>query len=908
MRCGFRPGDSSRRRIESVISTAAIPATPLFAMSCGRRRLVLVTWSRALGEMGLRRQTLGLCPFRPTGVHMHQALARKWRPSRFDELVGQPAVVQALSNAFAQQRLHHAYLLTGTRGVGKTTLGRILARCFNCETGPTATPCGTCQSCVEIAAGRHVDLIEVDAASRTKVEDTRELLENAQYAPVSGRFKIYLIDEVHMLSEKSFNALLKTLEEPPEHVKFILATTDPQKLPITVISRCLQFALAPMAPAVIQSRLAEILAAESVSAESAALARIAEAAQGSMRDALSLTEQAIAFGGGRIDEAQVSEMLGFLPRDRITALLDAVFAGDAWTLLERLADLRRHGPDWARLLADAADLCYLLALAQAARIAGGGAAEDTTQTRKGWAGSSAALSALLPIRAEAVRDWLATRAATVDGAILQLCFQILIEGGRDLAFAPSEATGAEMTFLRALAFWPQSPIPSHQSDQPPSHGSSHPSSDPTSKPERTTVKASALQRADAAACPEGTSTEMVADSASRSAGNSADHRPGSSLNDPAGHSATRTAPHSLSGASAVMAEAQPSRRAPPDAVPLDRASDSTGKVPRSEAVSLTGSANPSSSQRETLAPTTSAPVRSDALREPVQASPRGLGAMSSEAESNRIGELHAETSAAAAPTFDAIETLQDRSATERGAGPKSSADKAAEIAARGNGVSAGVVSEVGVSGSRSRQNDTRTETMVVDPHDQQRGAATTSEVQSREETTDPADSVDIFDDDAFARLWPTWADSLSSGFLRQIAMNSTARWRRRDKELVLELSFAPVAEAIASAERLARLHDALSPTVALVCEGRPWRIVAAGHFSDADATPQAQSEARERRRRERIEKHVRLSPIVRSLVENQGFVMESLEVAEASIATDRAGRDHQVGHDLDARASRERSA
>lgn len=226
----------------------------------------------------------------------HQVLARKWRPGRFEDLVGQPHVVRALANALSGDRLHHAYLFAGTRGVGKTTIARILARCLNCETGVTPTPCGECRSCVEIAEGRHLDLIEVDAASRTRVDDTRELLDNVSYAPTAGRFKVYLIDEVHMLSEKSFNALLKTLEEPPDHVKFLLATTDPQKLPVTVLSRCLQFNLKPMPPALIAEHLTRILEAEGLQAEPGALLRLGEAAEGSMRDALSLTDQAIAYG------------------------------------------------------------------------------------------------------------------------------------------------------------------------------------------------------------------------------------------------------------------------------------------------------------------------------------------------------------------------------------------------------------------------------------------------------------------------------------------------------------------------------------------------------------------------------------------------------------------------------------
>ena len=254
----------------------------------------------------------------------HKVLARKWRPSNFTEMVGQQHVLQALVNALESGRLHHAYLFTGTRGVGKTTVARILAKCLNCDTGVTATPCGECGACAEIAEGRSVDLIEVDAASKTKVEDTRELLENVQYTPTHGRYKIYLIDEVHMLSNHSFNALLKTLEEPPPHAMFLLATTDPQKLPATVLSRCLQFNLKNMQPEQIVAHLEHILGAESVSADAEALALIARAAEGSMRDALSLADQAIAYGEGKLTGVQVAEMLGTVDRSKVLDLIAAL--------------------------------------------------------------------------------------------------------------------------------------------------------------------------------------------------------------------------------------------------------------------------------------------------------------------------------------------------------------------------------------------------------------------------------------------------------------------------------------------------------------------------------------------------------------------------------------------------------
>src|SRR5690554_2510941 len=269
----------------------------------------------------------------------YQVLARKWRPQSFLEMVGQEHVLKALVNALDQNRLHHAYLFTGTRGVGKTTVARIFAKCLNCESGVTSKPCGTCVACREIAEGRFVDLIEIDAASRTKVEDMRELLENVQYAPTRGRFKVYLIDEVHMLSTSSFNALLKTLEEPPSHVKFLLATTDPQKLPVTVLSRCLQFNLKAMPPEPIVRHLAKVLEAEGVDFEESALWLLGRAADGSMRDAMSLTDQAIAFGQGRVQQVDVAAMLGTLDQRYIVALIEALAEVDAARLLAEVAQL-----------------------------------------------------------------------------------------------------------------------------------------------------------------------------------------------------------------------------------------------------------------------------------------------------------------------------------------------------------------------------------------------------------------------------------------------------------------------------------------------------------------------------------------------------------------------------------------
>ncbi|EML7527422.1 DNA polymerase III subunit gamma/tau, partial [Pseudomonas aeruginosa] len=295
----------------------------------------------------------------------YQVLARKWRPRSFREMVGQTHVLKALINALDNQRLHHAYLFTGTRGVGKTTIARILAKCLNCETGVSSTPCGECSVCREIDEGRFVDLIEVDAASRTKVEDTRELLDNVQYSPTRGRYKVYLIDEVHMLSSHSFNALLKTLEEPPPHVKFLLATTDPQKLPVTILSRCLQFSLKNMPPERVVEHLTHVLGAENVPFEDDALWLLGRAADGSMRDAMSLTDQAIAFGEGKVLAADVRAMLGTLDHGQVYGVLQALLEGDARALLEAVRHLAEQGPDWGGVLAEILNVLHRVAIAQA---------------------------------------------------------------------------------------------------------------------------------------------------------------------------------------------------------------------------------------------------------------------------------------------------------------------------------------------------------------------------------------------------------------------------------------------------------------------------------------------------------------------------------------------------------------
>jgi DNA polymerase-3 subunit gamma/tau len=358
----------------------------------------------------------------------YQVLARKWRPRDFTELVGQEHVQRALVNALDNDRLHHAYLFTGTRGVGKTTIARILARSLNCETGVTSTPCGKCSACEEINSGRFVDLLEVDAASRTKVEDTRELLENVQYAPTRGRYKVYLIDEVHMLSGHSFNALLKTLEEPPPHVKFLLATTDPQKLPVTILSRCLQFNLKSLSLPQITGQLEKILQQESITAETGAVRQIAFAANGSMRDALSLLDQAIAFGGGGLVEAEVRSMLGTIDRDVVYRLLDALAGADAARVLAEIRTADEFAPDYAALLADMVSVLQRIALAQTVPDA----IDDTHGDRE----AVLALAGKLP--AEDV----------------QLYYQIGLIGRRDLPLSPEPRGGFEMVMLRMLAFRP----------------------------------------------------------------------------------------------------------------------------------------------------------------------------------------------------------------------------------------------------------------------------------------------------------------------------------------------------------------------------------------------------------------------------------------------------------------------
>jgi DNA polymerase-3 subunit gamma/tau len=358
----------------------------------------------------------------------YQVLARKWRPQNFQELVGQEHVQRALVNALNDDRLHHAYLFTGTRGVGKTTIARIFSKSLNCETGITSTPCGVCSTCTEIAEGRYIDLIEVDAASRTGVDDTRDLLENVQYAPTRGRYKVYLIDEVHMFSKSSFNALLKTLEEPPPHVKFLLATTDPQKLPVTILSRCLQFNLKRLPVSLIISHLQHILSEEKVEHNVTALQLIAEAADGSMRDALSLLDQALAFGGGSIQEQEVRDMLGSVSRDKVIRLLTAVLQRDAEKTMVVVAELAEMSPDFENVLAELLSLLHHMSLAK-----------------------------MVP---EALDEFVSARAQLlelseqVSAEDLQLFYQIALIGRRDLPLSPDARNGFEMLLLRMLSFRP----------------------------------------------------------------------------------------------------------------------------------------------------------------------------------------------------------------------------------------------------------------------------------------------------------------------------------------------------------------------------------------------------------------------------------------------------------------------
>ncbi len=364
----------------------------------------------------------------------YQVLARKWRPQTFADVVGQEHVLTALANGLSLGRIHHAYLFSGTRGVGKTSIARLLAKGLNCETGITATPCGVCDNCREIEQGRFVDLIEIDAASRTKVEDTRDLLDNVQYAPARGRFKVYLIDEVHMLSRHSFNALLKTLEEPPAHVKFLLATTDPQKLPVTILSRCLQFHLKALDVEQIRHQLEHILGEEQIAFEPRALQLLSRAADGSLRDALSLTDQAIASGEGQLTAASVSTMLGTLDDDQALSLIEALVAADGERVMAGVNEAAARGVEWEALLVEMQSLLHRIAMVQL---------------------SPSALGADMAAIELRMREL----ARTVPPTDVQLYYQTLLIGRKELPYAPDRRMGVEMTLLRALAFHPRMPLP-----------------------------------------------------------------------------------------------------------------------------------------------------------------------------------------------------------------------------------------------------------------------------------------------------------------------------------------------------------------------------------------------------------------------------------------------------------------
>ncbi|MBS0879781.1 DNA polymerase III subunit gamma/tau [Pantoea sp. JGM49] len=444
----------------------------------------------------------------------YQVLARKWRPQAFADVVGQEHVLTALANGLSLGRIHHAYLFSGTRGVGKTSIARLLAKGLNCETGITSTPCGQCDNCREIEQGRFVDLIEIDAASRTKVEDTRDLLDNVQYAPARGRFKVYLIDEVHMLSRHSFNALLKTLEEPPSHVKFLLATTDPQKLPVTILSRCLQFHLKALDVEQIQQQLVHILQQEQIAAEPRALHLLARAADGSMRDALSLTDQAIAMGQGSVTRETVAQMLGTLDDEQPLALIEALAEGQGEQVMALLNQAASRGVEWEALLVEMLRLLHRVAMVQLLPASLG--EDDVNQAHR-------------------LRDL----ARVLPPADVQLYYQTLLMGRKDLPLAPDRRLGVEMTLLRALAFHPQATI-----------------AEPVARPSLIPQAAPQASAASAGVAAPASSAQVTAPASS--ANTAASATPAASAPGPA---ATSSAPRTASAAQPQMAP--PMQDAPP---------------------------------------------------------------------------------------------------------------------------------------------------------------------------------------------------------------------------------------------------------------------------------------------------------------------------------------------------------
>ncbi|KGT88532.1 DNA polymerase III subunit gamma/tau [Enterobacter cancerogenus] len=446
----------------------------------------------------------------------YQVLARKWRPQAFADVVGQEHVLTALANGLSLGRIHHAYLFSGTRGVGKTSIARLLAKGLNCETGITSTPCGQCDNCREIEQGRFVDLIEIDAASRTKVEDTRDLLDNVQYAPARGRFKVYLIDEVHMLSRHSFNALLKTLEEPPSHVKFLLATTDPQKLPVTILSRCLQFHLKALDVEQIQQQLVHILQQEQIAAEPRALHLLARAADGSMRDALSLTDQAIAMGQGSVTRETVAQMLGTLDDEQPLALIEALVEGQGEQVMALLNQAASRGVEWEALLVEMLRLLHRVAMVQLLPASLG--EDDVNQAQR-------------------LRDL----ARVLPPADVQLYYQTLLMGRKDLPLAPDRRLGVEMTLLRALAFHPQATI-----------------AEPVARPSLIPQAAPQASAASAGVAAPVSSAQVTAPASSANTAVSA--TPAASAH-AAGPAATSSAPRTASAAQPQMAP--PMQDAPP---------------------------------------------------------------------------------------------------------------------------------------------------------------------------------------------------------------------------------------------------------------------------------------------------------------------------------------------------------